>query len=159
MQKSLNITKNHPSIETINKICTKKENFRIPRATTEEINKTIKELDPKKATGLDKISPKILKMSADVLDSHLANINHDVTINVFSKKAKVASVKPIFKKNERKKIENCRPLSILNCFSKVYEKFLFEKFKSFINSFLSECMAAYRENYSINHVLITLTEN
>ena len=31
--------KNHPSIETMNKICTKKENFDITTATTEEINK------------------------------------------------------------------------------------------------------------------------
>ena len=160
MQKSLNITKNHPSIETINKICTKKENFRIPRATTEEINKIIKELDPKKATGLDKIPPKIVKMSANVIDSHLANIiNNDITKNVFSEKAKVASVRPIFKKNEREKIENYRPVSILNCFSKVFGKFLLEKFKPFANSFLSEYKAAYRENYSTNHVLIRVIEN
>ena len=113
--------KKHQSIETINKICTKKENFDIPTATTEEINKIIKELDPKKATGLDKIPPKIVKMSANVIDSHLANIiNNDITKNVFSEKAKVASVRPIFKKNEREKIENYRPVSILNCFSKVY---------------------------------------
>ena len=32
----------------------------------------MKELDPKKATDLDKIQPKILKMSAKVTDSHLA---------------------------------------------------------------------------------------
>ena len=56
--------KNHLSIETINKICTKKENFDIPTATTEEVNKIMKELDPKKAADLDKILPKILKMSA-----------------------------------------------------------------------------------------------
>ena len=77
----------------------------------------------------------------------------------FSEKAKLASVRPIFKKNELEKIENCRPVSILNCFSKAYEKFLLEKFKPFIDSFLSEYMAAYRENYSTNHVLIRLIEN
>ena len=94
-------------------------------------------------------------MSANVTDSHLANIiSDDITKNVFSEKAKVASV--IFKKNER---ENYRPVSILNCFSKVYEKFLLEKFKPLINSFLSEYMASYRDNYSTNHVLIRLIEN
>ena len=41
----------------------KKENFDISTATTEEINKIIKELDPKKATDLDKIPPEIVKMS------------------------------------------------------------------------------------------------
>ena len=66
--------KNHPSIETINKICTKKENFDVPTATTKEINKILKELDPEKATGLDKIPPKIVKMSANVIESLSANI-------------------------------------------------------------------------------------
>ena len=103
MKKSFSIKhyKNHPSIETINKICTKKENFDIPTATTEEINKIMKELDPKKATGLDKIPSKIAKMSANVVDSHLGNvIINNITKNVFSEKAKVTSVKPISKKNE-----------------------------------------------------------
>ena len=45
--------KNHPSIETLNKICTKKENFDVLAATAEEINKIIKELDSKKATDFD----------------------------------------------------------------------------------------------------------
>ena len=82
-------------------------------------------------------------MSANVVDSHLANIdNNNITKNVFSEKAKVASVRPIFKKNKRKKIENYRPGSILNYFPKLYEKVVLEKFKPFINSFLSEYMAA-----------------
>ena len=156
--------KNYPSIEAINKICTKKENVDIPTTTTEEINKIIRELGPKKTTGLDKISPKIVKMSANIIDSHLANIiadiiNNDIAKNVFSGKAKVASVRPIFKKNERKKIQNYRPVSILNCFPKVYEKFLVEIFKPFIISFQSEYIGAYKENYITNHVSIRLIEN
>ena len=133
----------------------------VPTATTEEINKIIKEVDSKKATGLDKIPPKIVKMSANVIDSHLANIinNSDIAQNVFSEKENLACVRPIFKKNDREEIENYRPVSILNCFSKVYEKFLLETFKPFINSFLSEHVAAYRENCSTNHFLIRLIEN
>ena len=84
MQNLLNITKIPLSIETINKIFTKKENFDVSTATTEKINKIIKELDPKKATGLDKIPPKIVKMSANVIGSNLANIiNNDIAQNVF----------------------------------------------------------------------------
>ena len=58
-----------------------------------------------------------------------------------------------------KRIENYRPVNILNCFSKAHEKFLLEKFKPFINPFLSEYMAAYRKKYSNNHVLIRFIEN
>ena len=53
--------KTHLSIETIKKIYTKKENFEenIPTATTEEINKIIKELDPQKAIGLVRFHQKL----------------------------------------------------------------------------------------------------
>ena len=94
------------------------------------------------------------------MDSHLMNIiNNDLSNNSFSNEAKVATVRPIYKKKSRDKIENYRPVSILSCFSKVYEKFLLEKFKPFINTFLSKFIAAYRENYSSSHVLIRLIEN
>ena len=65
----------------------------------------------------------------------------------------------MYKKKEREKIENYRPVSILNCLSKIYEKFLLEIFKPFIDSFLSQYIAAYREKYSSNHVLIRFIEN
>ena len=54
--------------------------------------------------------------------------------------------------------KNYRPVSILSCFSKVYEKFLLEKFKPLINISLSKFVATYRENYSSSYVLIRLIE-
>ena len=86
-------------------------------------------------------------------------INNDLSNNSFSNEAKVATVRPIYKKKSRDKIENYRPVSILSCFSKIYEKFLLEKFKPFINTFLPKFIAAYRESYSSSHVFIRLIEN
>ena len=150
----------HPSILNIKSKNTVKNTFDIPAATSGQINKIIKELNAKKATGPDKIPPKIVRLSANIIDSHLTNIiNSDLLKDSFSEDAKTASVRPIFKKKERDKIENYRPVSILNCFSKIYEKFLLEAFKPFIDTFLSEYIAAYREHYSSNHVLIRLIEN
>ena len=50
-------------------------------------------------------------------------------------------------------------ISILNCFSKVFEKILNEQLLRFINLSLSELMSAYRSRYSMNHILILLIEN
>ena len=62
-----------------------------------------------------------------MIDSHLTNIiNHDLDENSFSEGAKIATVCPICKKNDRDKVENYRPVSILNCFSKMYNRFLQE---------------------------------
>ena len=51
-----------------------------------------------------------------------------------------------------------RPISILNCFSKIYEKFLNEQRLHSVNRSLSELGSAYRSGYSTNHVLIRLIE-
>ena len=65
-------------------------------------------------------------MSAYIIDKHLTNIiNNDLLRNSFSLDSpKKASVRPIFKKGKRTEIGNYRPVSILNCFSKIYERFL-----------------------------------
>ena len=85
----------------------KSENrYNIPLATAEQINKIIN-----KATGPDKILPKIVILSANIIGSHLANIiNHDIDNNSFSEDAKIATVHPIYKKSDRDKIENYRQM-------------------------------------------------
>ena len=55
---------------------------------------------------------------------------------------------------------DCRNvLHVLNCFSKIYERFLHNQITSFSNKFLSDFISAYRKGYSTNHVLIRLVEN
>ena len=55
-------------------------------------------------------------MSANIIDSHLANIiNSDLKRDAFSDSAKVASIRPTFKgKGEKTEIQNYSPVSILN---------------------------------------------
>ena len=58
-----------------------------------------KKLNPNK--GPNKIPPEIVILSANIIDSHLANIiNHDLNNNSFSEGAKIATVHPIYKKSE-----------------------------------------------------------
>ena len=72
---------------------------RFAEAKVEHINKILRNVNSKKATGPDKIPPKIVKMLADIIDSHLTNvINSDLKRNAFSDSAKVASICPFFKR-------------------------------------------------------------
>ena len=103
---------------------------------------------------------KFIKLSANVVDSHLENIiNKDIDLNCYSKNAKIANVRPIFKKDERTKVKNYGPVSLLNIFSKIHEKCTHENLIPFVNSVLSEFISAYRKIYSTNYVLIRLIEN
>ena len=97
---------------------------------------------------------------AGVIDSHLPNIiNNDLSNKAFSDSGKLASIRPTYKKDDRNEMKNNRPISILNCFLKIYEKVLNEQLLPFVNCSLSELMHTYRSPYSTNHVLIQLTEN
>ena len=53
---------------------------------------------------------------------------------------------------------NYRPVSVLNTFSKIFEKILNEQFSPFLDKALSIFIAAYRTAYSTQHVLIKLVE-
>ena len=65
----------HRSIKLIKEHIQKGNNaFNIKAASVGQINKIIKSLNLKKATGPDKIPVKIVKLAASVIDSHLTNI-------------------------------------------------------------------------------------
>ena len=127
----------------------------------EQANKILRNINSRKVTGPDKILSKVFKMSANIIDSHLANIiNGDLKRNAFSDSAKVASISLIFKGNgERTGIKNYRPGTILNCFSKVYERFIHKNLMSSVTNFLLDFTSAYRKGYSASHVLLRLIEN
>ena len=60
---------------------------------------------------------------SSITDSHLANFIHkDKDLNCYSENTKIASVRLIFKKDERTKVKNYRPVSLLNILSKIYEE-------------------------------------
>ena len=70
-------------------------------------------LNVNKTKGPDGISVKSVKMSAGVIDCHLANvINNDISLNKYFEQAKTATVRPIFKKDDKTKIKNYRPVSL-----------------------------------------------
>ena len=72
----------------------------------------MKELNAKKETGPDKFPPKIVRLSANIINLHLTNIiKCDLLKDSFSEDTKTASVRPIFKTKECNIIENYRPVS------------------------------------------------
>ena len=59
-----------------------------------------------KATCSDGIPVKLIKLSANLIDSHLVNIiNRNTDLNCYSENAKIANVSLIFKTDERTKVK------------------------------------------------------
>ena len=55
-------------------------------------------------------------------------------------------VRPIFKKDDRAEIKNYRPVSLLNIFSKICERFLHKNLTNYVETFLSKFISAYRKS-------------
>ena len=116
--------------------------------------------DGRKSTGVDKIPPKLVHLASDKLASPSTKaINCSIRNFVFPQNAKTAAVCPPDKGEPiRTADKNYRPVSVLNTFSKIFEKILKEQLIPFLDETMSTFMTAYRRAYSSQHVLIRLIE-
>ena len=63
-----------------------------------------------------------------------------------------------FQERRQTRLDNYRPISVLNVFSKVFERFILDQLTSYSKSVLSEFRSAYRKQYSCQHVLLRMIE-
>jgi Notch-like protein len=91
--------------------------------STTELENITKTLKTKNSHGYDEISTKILKSSIYYISSPLTYIiNRMLSTSAFPNRLKFSVVKPLFKTGEKKCISNCRPISLLTSFPKIFEK-------------------------------------
>ena len=81
-EKIIDAYQDHTSAVAIKSSVTQNSQFNLLQATTQDIDKIINSLSSNKATGPDSIPVKSIKLSANAIDSHLANIiNKDIDLN------------------------------------------------------------------------------
>ena len=95
-------------------------------------------------------------MSTNIIDRQYNLINHGISLNRYSEHAKKGTLGSTFKTVDRTKIKNYRPISVLNIFSKTYERFLHENLTNYLDTFLSNFISAYCKSCRSNHALIRL---
>ncbi len=109
---------------------------KIPSITINEVDvyELLKKLDTSKATGPDNISNALLKHCSLSLAKPLCIIfNLSLKTGVFPLMWKSANVTPIFKnKGDKKNCDFYRPISLLPCVSKVFEKLMFSHIYEFL---------------------------
>ena len=145
-----------------NKFGSDLNSFDFQQIKSPEVKKLLKEIDIKKAVGVDTIPPKLIKIGADIIAESLTQaITCCLRQGIFPENAKVASVVPLDKgKPDKYDVLNYRPVSILNAFSKIYEKIYVIKnqLASYLDKYFSPFISAYRKSYSTEQVLIRLLE-
>ena len=134
--------------------------FHFSKAEPSDIINIIKGLKSGTSVGIDKIPPKLVIMSAEVIANPLAKLINTTMLDdlIFPNIEKDASVTPVFKKEDRQIKTNYRPISVLNVFSKIFERFLLNQLLPFIDKLMSSLLSAYRSRYNTQHVLLRLIE-
>ena len=72
---------------------------------------------------------------------------------------KHAEIVPVFKKGEKMEKSNYRPVSILSCLSKVWEKILITQLSEFFHNIFSPHMSGFRKAHGCQDVLLNFTNN
>lgn len=160
---NIKIDKTHPSINAINEKysnATKSHQLILKPIDESFVSKRISNINAKKATGVDNISPKLLHYAKPVIAKPISDlVNLSLSSATFPDSLKIAHVAPIHKKNSVLEKGNYRPVSVLSAISKIFEtaieKQLSDHFENLFNPFL----AAFRSGFGCQSTLLRILED
>lgn len=127
-----------------------------------EVFKTIKEFKNKKAPGISKISKEIICQLPDNMITIFTNIlNASLSAGIFPDKFKKAILKFIPKKDKSTtKVQNHRPISLLEAAAKIYEKIINNRLREYqqTNELCNPNQHSYRRKRGTHTALALLYE-
>ncbi|XP_060075891.1 uncharacterized protein LOC132555559 [Ylistrum balloti] len=124
------------------------------------VHKRIKQLSTKKATGLDGISARLLKACNNRISHPLCNmINFSFQSSTFPSQLKMAQVVPVYKKKDAMDKQNYRPVSILPCISKKFERSMSDQLVQYFSNIFNSFLAAFRPGFGCQSTLMRLAED
>ena len=138
----------------------KDSNFCLKNTESSRVLKLLKGLNVSKATGIDKISNRILKKAAPIIYRSLTDIfNLFISSSVFPSEWKMAKVAPIFKSGDREDVNNYSPISVLPTIARVFQRLIFEQLYAYFNEnkFLYSHQSGFRTLHSTVTALIDMT--
>ena len=127
--------------------------------TEEEVSDQLSSIITSKSTGPDGITPKLLKEAGHTIVPSLTKLfNLSLSTGIYPSHWKLANVLPLFKKGVKDNIGNYRPVSLLSCVSKFFEKVIFKHVFNYIrdNNIISEHQSGFRPKDSTVHQLAYL---
>ena len=113
------------------------------------------------ATGPDLIPIKFIKPIAHILTPHITNIiNTCINNNYFPQQWKISRIVPIPKVNNPSELDHYRPISILPCMSKIFEKILAFQLLEHLEAFslLPETTSGSRKGHSTSTSLLHIID-
>ena len=124
--------------------------------------KTLKFINPNKATGPDNIPNKVLKITAEILSPSLSAIfNRSLSMGIYLDDWKMARVLPIFKSGDKDDIGNYRPIAIISAIAKVFGRLVHDQFYTYLssNQLINPYQSGFRSTFSTLTSLLESTND
>ena len=128
----------------------------------EELTALIKNINPLKSSGMDRLSSNICKDAFLTLGPQLVHMfNSSLSTAVFPDSWKTAKVIPLFKGGDREDVSNYRPVSLLPLPGKLLEKIVHKRVTEFwdTNKFLTSDQGGFRKGFSTVSTMADLTDD
>ena len=111
--------------------------FNIRSISREEVLDALRGINPRKATGFDGLSPRMLKLVADEIAEPLTVVfNQVIQEREWPKEGKRGEWVPVYKKEDLQNIANYRPVILLPAVNKIFEQLicyqLRDKFENYL---------------------------
>lgn len=134
--------------------------FFLTPTTEQEIRTTIDSLKNGKAPGYDSITAEMLKEISEEISIPLAHlINRIFSTGFCPSQFKMSIVKPLFKKGERTKPENYRPVSLITNITKIFEKIIKGRMTQYLDKYqmISDRQYGFRRGKSTQDAIANIT--
>jgi uncharacterized protein YggT (Ycf19 family) len=130
--------------------------------TRSEVLEAFKELKPKKSQDTNHVSMFFL---SKIFEQIVKPIHHVIYTSLLTgivpSQLKIAKIVPVFKSGDRTMMDNYRPISLLDNFSKILEKVVFRRLSNFVetNNIITPSQFGFRKNHSTMHPLVHFVNN
>ena len=137
------------------------ENFFLSAVTPIDVFKELSKLNNNKASGPDDLKPKLVKACKLQFTKPLTILyNKSIEQAVYPSDFKLSKVIALYKKESRFLPSNYRPISLLNCFNKLFEKLIYSQMIRFIDKhkILYINQYGFRKGFSTTLALIDVID-
>ncbi len=136
------------------------EKFEFVPVSVKDVKLKLRLLKAKKSAGYDIIPPQLVKLATNQIAKPLTTIiNTNIHDSRFPDELKYANVSPAYKKSDYLLRDNYRPISVLTCFSKIFEGLMADQICKYFEPILSSYVSAFRKGYSCQSLLLKMTED
>lgn len=133
--------------------------FLVP-TTKQEIKTIIDTLKNGKTPGYDSVTAEMLKEISEEISTPLEYlINNIFSTGICPSHFKMSIVKPLFKKGEKTKPENYRPVSLITNITKIFEKIIKVRMTQYLDKYrmISEKQYGFRQGISTQDAIANIT--